>query len=675
MNVLDRDFFSDPEIIRDPNPYYAALHELGPVLREPHHGVFMVSGVDEILAVYADLDSFSSIAAPLGPFTKLPERAEGESIADVLEHRRAEIALSDLLPTLDPPEHTRQRALLNKLFTPNRMRENEEFMWTLADRLIDEFADRGEAEFCSAYAGPFTLLVIADLLGVPREHHDTFRGWLGKTLAGDTEARGTGDPVFLNLYPYFTRYIEERRAAPGDDVMSQLATARFPDGELPPVKHLVSLAVVVFAAGQETTARLLSAGMRFLAEQPSLADELRSEPEGIRNFTEECLRFEGPIKGPFRLALRDTRLAGVDIPAGSVLMAMNGAANRDPRVFADPDRFDARRPNARRNIAFGHGTHFCVGANLARAEAHISFERLLARLDDLRLVDPSALSYAPSFLIRGLNHLPLRFRRRSQPEPSDRRLDPVEELPPGVERVLKRVADARLGRGVGRMADDDVVAHLAVLRVGHLVDIPELHRLAGEPVVLLEPARHRSEGPGDLALCRQIDRGRRLDERALLGRELEPVDEGAGRRKGTALDHLRSPEAHGLAEADEELRVGLVAAGQPPRLLLVDALRELHALRGKRTVGVHRAHGARELAHLQEELDGEELQLLAAELAIGEIEPQRVTAEGPPRLDPRDEIPDEGLGCQNLAHLSLLAGRVRAGIRAAAMAALAPGRV
>ena len=94
-------------------------------------------------------------------------------------------------------------------------------------------------------------------------------------------------------------------------------------------------------------------------------------------------------------------------------MAMNGAANRDPRVFADPDRFDAKRPNARRNIAFGHGTHFCVGANLARAEAHISFERLLARLDDLRLVDPSALSYAPSFLIRGLNDLPLRFRRRS----------------------------------------------------------------------------------------------------------------------------------------------------------------------------------------------------------------------------------------------------------------------
>jgi cytochrome P450 len=219
--------------------------------------------------------------------------------------------------------------------------------------------------------------------------------------------------VFLNLYPYFTRYIEERRASPGDDVMSQLATARFPDGELPAVKDLVSLAFVLFAAGQETTARLLSAGMRVLAEQPSLADALRTDPEGIRNFIEECLRFESPIKGPFRLALRDTKLAGVDIPMGSILLAMNGAANRDPRVFQDPDRFDAKRANARRNIAFGHGAHFCVGANLARAEARISFERLLTRLGDLRLVDPSALSYAPSFLIRGLNDLPLRFRRRS----------------------------------------------------------------------------------------------------------------------------------------------------------------------------------------------------------------------------------------------------------------------
>jgi cytochrome P450 len=152
--------------------------------------------------------------------------------------------------------------------------------------------------------------------------------------------------------------------------------------------------------------------MRVLCEQPTVAEELRRDPGAIPNFVEECLRLEGPIKGSFRLALRDTSLAGVPIPAGSMTMAVIGAANRDPRVFENPDRFDAKRVNASRNVAFGHGEHFCIGASLARAEARISFERLLARLDDIRLPNPGALSYLESFIIRGLNDLPVRFRRR-----------------------------------------------------------------------------------------------------------------------------------------------------------------------------------------------------------------------------------------------------------------------
>ena len=417
MDVLERDLLTDPALIQDPAPYYAELRKRGPVVREPHHGVFLVSGREEVLAIYADLDSFSSVVAPLGPFVKLPEVSAGESLADVVAWRRHEIPLSDQLPALDPPEHTRHRALLQKLFTPNRLKENREFMWTLADGLLDELADdRGPVEFCGAYAGPFSMLVIADLLGVPREDHATLVGWLQgdgdqKNLAGTARANQSGAAVLARLYPYFTRYIEARRASPGDDVMTQLATARFPDGALPEVVDVVRLAVILFAAGQETSARLLATGMRILAEQPSLADEFRAQPEAIPNFTEECLRFESPIKGSFRLALRDVRIAGVDVPAGSILMTMNAAANRDPRVFDDGDRFDAKRSNARRNIAFGHGEHFCPGASLARAEACVSFERLLARFDDLQLVDPGALSYVPSFLIRGLEALPLRFRR------------------------------------------------------------------------------------------------------------------------------------------------------------------------------------------------------------------------------------------------------------------------
>ena len=415
MSVLERDFFTDPEILADPLPYYRALHERGPVVREPHKGVFMLSRIDEILEVYTDHARFSAIVGPLGPLIDVPHPAAGESWSEAIERRRHEVPMGDQITSLDPPKHTRHRALMGKLFTPNRLKENEEFMWTLAEGLIDEFADRGEVEFSSGYARPFTLLVIADLLGVPREDHETFRDWLGgqKGTVGDPQGRHFGDRVFANLHPYFSRYIEERRAAPRDDVMSRLASVRFSDGELPEVVDVVRLAAILFAAGQETTARLISAAMRILAERPALAEELRSDPGAIPNFVEECLRLEGPIKGSFRLALRDTTLAGVDIPAGSMVMAVIGAANRDPRVFEDPDRFDARRANARRNVAFGHGEHFCPGASLARTEARISFERLLARLDDFRLVDPDALSYAETFIIRGLNDLPVRFRRRS----------------------------------------------------------------------------------------------------------------------------------------------------------------------------------------------------------------------------------------------------------------------
>jgi cytochrome P450 len=413
MSVLERDFFTDPAILQDPTPYYVALRDHGPVWREPHRGVFMVSGVEEILEVYGDHENFSAIVSSLGPLVPLPKPDVGESWAGMIERRRHEIPMGDQLIGLDPPRHTRHRALVGRLLTPNRLKENEEFMWTLADGLIDEIAGRGEVEFCHGYARPFTLLVIADLLGVPRADHETFRGWLGgdQGNAGDPEGRHAGDQVFANLHPYFARYIEKRRASPGDDVMSQLAGVRFPDGELPEVADLVRIATILFAAGQETTARLLAAGMRILAEHPALAGALRRDPEAIPNFVEECLRLESPIKGSFRLALRDVTIAGVHIPAGSIAMALVGAANRDARVFDDPDRFDPQRLNVRRNIAFGHGEHFCPGASLARAEARISFERLLGRFDGFERVDAGALPYAASFIIRGLERLPLRFRR------------------------------------------------------------------------------------------------------------------------------------------------------------------------------------------------------------------------------------------------------------------------
>ena len=160
MNVLERNFFTDPELFQDPTPYYVALRGRGPVWREPHQGVVILSRIDEIVEVYADHDHFSSIVGPLGPLVKVPKPDEGESWAEVIERRRSEIPMGEMLTSLDPPSHTRHRALAGKIFTPNRLKENEEFMWSLADGLIDEFADRGEAEFSAAYARPFTLLVV-----------------------------------------------------------------------------------------------------------------------------------------------------------------------------------------------------------------------------------------------------------------------------------------------------------------------------------------------------------------------------------------------------------------------------------------------------------------------------------------------------------------------------------
>jgi len=412
MNVLERDFFTDPELLQDPTPWYAAVREKGPVWREPCRGVVVISGLDECLDVYNDHERFSAIVATLGPLVPLPKPEEDETWAEVIERKHAEIPMSDMLPSLDPPRHTRERALAGKLFTPNRLRASEAFMGVLADELIDEMAARGEAEFGAAYTRPFTLLVIAELLGVPREDHSQLRRWIGgpQGNVGNPEGEHGGDLIFAKLAPAFTRYIEERRATPAEDVMSRLAHVRYPDGGLPEVAEVVRLTSIIFAAGQETTARLLAAGMRVLAEQPALADELRSEPSGIPNFVEECLRLEGPIKSTFRLALEHTKIGDVEIPAGSVVMASVGAANRDPRVFEDPDRFDPKRRNAKRNIAFGHGEHFCPGASLARTEACVSFERLLARLDDFEIVGPGSLRYAETFIIRGLEALPLRFR-------------------------------------------------------------------------------------------------------------------------------------------------------------------------------------------------------------------------------------------------------------------------
>jgi cytochrome P450 len=414
------DFFQGDKLVADPYPYYEHLRAQCPIQRELHHDVVMVTGYDEAVAIYNDPARFSSCNSVTGPFPGFPVPLVGDVDA-LIDAHRDELPFADQLPTFDPPKHTAHRALLMRLITPKRLKENEEFMWRLADHQINEFAERGSCEFIIDYAQPFAMLVVADLLGVPEDDHELFRERLlaGRKQTGTLGGLGKEglrqNPLEF-LYEQFTAYIEERRRDPRNDVMTGLATATFPDGSTPEVLDVARIASNLFAAGQETSVRMLAAGLQLMAEDPSLQQLLRNHREHVPNFVEETLRIESPVKGDFRLSRVQANVGGVDISAGSTIMLVNGAANRDPRRFDDPTTFDVERVNARQHISFGHGAHTCPGAPLARAEGRVSVERLLDRMGDIRISEaehgpPEArrYAYAPTYILRGLRQLHLEF--------------------------------------------------------------------------------------------------------------------------------------------------------------------------------------------------------------------------------------------------------------------------
>jgi cytochrome P450 len=414
------DFFSDASLLEDPYPYYDELRSTCPVLPLPHLGIVAVTGYDEANEVYRDVDTFSSCNSVIGPYATFPVPLEGDDVSDIVDRYRDQLPMNEHMVTMDPPMHTRERALLMRLITTKRLKDNEAFIWRLADRQLDEFITEGRCEFISAYAQPFGMLVVADLLGVPETDHQRFREGFGLSASpGELGAGGETDGE-LNplawLDDWFAQYIEDRRRQPGTDVLTDLAMATYPDGTTPDVTAVVRTATFLFAAGQETTARLLAAALKVLAEHPELQDELRAHSERISNFIEEALRIESPVKADFRFSRRSTAIAGVDVAAGTPVMLLNGAANRDPRRFECPDEFRVDRPNARSHIAFGRGVHTCPGGPLARAEGRISLERILHRMRDIRLSEehhgpPGArhFQFEPTWVLRGLSKLHLEF--------------------------------------------------------------------------------------------------------------------------------------------------------------------------------------------------------------------------------------------------------------------------
>ena len=411
------DFFTDESLVPNPYPYFDHLRSKCPVVQATPFNVLAVTGYDEALAVYKD-PAFSSCVSVAGPFSGMPFGPDGhDDVSELIEQHRAAVPMAEHITSQDPPLHTRTRGLMNKLITPKRLKENEDFMWRLADQQLDTFIDRGKCEFLADYAKPFSLLVIADLLGVPAEDHDEFKAAFALETVGELgkEAPTSHNPLqWLN--DKFYAYIEDRRRAPREDVLTGLAQAKYEDGSTPDIEDVMNLSTFLFAAGTETTTKLVSSAVRIIGENPEFENTLREDRNKIGAFLEETLRMESPVKSHFRMARTTTSVGDVKVPAGATVMVLPGACNRDERKFADPNTFSPDRPNVREQIAFIRGVHSCPGAPLARAEGRISLNRILDRMSDITVsekhhgpADDRHYAYEPTFIMRGLSELHIDF--------------------------------------------------------------------------------------------------------------------------------------------------------------------------------------------------------------------------------------------------------------------------
>lgn len=419
MSTFDEtDFYTDLSLVDDPHSYFAHLRNQGPVVKLPQHDVMAVTTYEEAARVLRDHEAFSSCNSVCGPFPGFSEEpSAGDDIDGFIARHRDELPMHEYLVTMDPPEHQTQRSLVMRLLTPKRMRENEAFMWRLSDAQIDEFIARGKVEVLRDYGEPFALLVIADLLGVPEADHREFRDQLSAlpTVGEDADPRkvSSRDPLSY-LQAQFTEYIEDRRRAPRQDVLTQLATATYSDGTIPDVETVCRMATFLFAAGQDTTARLITTVLRTIAEDPDMQSYLREDSNRIPNFIEEVLRHHGVVKHIGRVARVTTTVAGVEIPAGTTVGVFPSSANRDPAKFEEPDELRPDRPNAGDNLAFGRGIHACPGASLSRIETKVSVERFLARTSHIRLDEehhgPAGarrFDFEPIYIMQGLRALHL----------------------------------------------------------------------------------------------------------------------------------------------------------------------------------------------------------------------------------------------------------------------------
>jgi cytochrome P450 len=395
-----------PAVTADPYPDYARLRDQAPVCWIPEQNMWMVTRYDDVAAVLHDPTTFSS-AEGMGA---LMSGGVGRNRIDARGLLGLDLRDMRVLIATDPPDHTRLRRLLSRAFTPKAIVELEPHLREVCEGLVDDLlaaARRGEGDLVTQVAFPFPVIVIAELLGIPPERRDDFKRW-SDALVGALS--GSWNPVeaqqtLAEMFVYLTEVVERRRREPGDDLISRLVGGARPDD--PDSLNSIEItlfAVLLLVAGNETTTNLIGNGAAALAAHPDQARLLRSQPDLLAAAVEEILRWDAPVQGLFRATTRATTLAGVDLPAGAMVLVSFAAANRDDRHFPDADRFDIRRRPAD-HLAFGHGIHYCLGASLARLEARVVGETLLSR--GVRLEPAPGARRVDSILLRGFNAYPV----------------------------------------------------------------------------------------------------------------------------------------------------------------------------------------------------------------------------------------------------------------------------
>ncbi|MCT9091902.1 cytochrome P450 [Streptomyces sp. ASQP_92] len=396
------------EFATNPYPAYAWLRTHAPV-----HRTRLPSGVEAWLVTrYGDAKQ----ALADQRLSKNPahhdEPAHAKGKTGIPGERKAEL-MTHLL-NIDPPDHTRLRRLVSKAFTPRTVAQFAPRVQELTDRLIDAFAEKGEADLIHEFAFPLPIYAICDLLGVPREDQDDFRDWAGMMIRHGGGPRGGVARSVKKMRDYLAELIHKKRENPGDDLISRLIEAS-DHGEHLTENEAAAMAFILLFAGFETTVNLIGNGMYALLRDSGQRERLQrslaaGESDLLETGVEELLRFDGPVElATWRFAMEPLTLGGQDIAAGDPVLVVLAAADRDPDRFADPDTLDlGRRDN--QHLGYGHGIHYCLGAPLARLEGQTALATLLRRLPDLRLaVDPDDLRWRGGLIMRGLRTLPVAF--------------------------------------------------------------------------------------------------------------------------------------------------------------------------------------------------------------------------------------------------------------------------